>query len=100
MTMTIETLVSGDAASTSSEVGAARAATTIEQAAKLAAPVNTVAVPLAPPRGGLIDFGLTDAGMMIIHDPSVTRTWAIEVVAVVTHLNLVDVTPDNLAVIL
>lgn len=32
MTLTIETLVSGDAASTSSEVGAARAATTVAQA--------------------------------------------------------------------
>jgi hypothetical protein len=91
-------LISGDRAALNGF--AERARTTVEQATKLGAPVNAIAVPLAPPRGGLVDFGLIDAGMMIIYDPSVTRTWAIEVVAVVTHLDLVDVTPDDLAVIL
>jgi hypothetical protein len=100
MTVTIDALLSGDAVLTSPEVGAARAATTVTEAAQFGRPVNAIALPLTPPRGGLVDFARTDAGMLIIHDLSVTRAWALQVVAVITKLDLVDVTPDDLGAIL
>ena len=101
MTLTIETLLSGDAASTSPEVGAARAATTVAQAAELAKPINAIAAPLKPPRGGMFDFALTDAGMLVVYDPEFLQAHhAVSLAALVSGLDLVDVTPDDLAVTL
>ncbi|WP_152645711.1 hypothetical protein [Streptacidiphilus albus] len=92
----VERLLSGDGALMYLSVRNSRRDTTADALMALTAPIRAFASPLKPPRGGLVDYALTDAGMLVIFDAEfLTARHAIELAALVSGLDLVDINAEE-----